>query len=87
MNARKTMIVALALTSVVGQTPAFAQAPQDACIARDGQSGTWRNNPEGKWVKCKPAAAGSGLVLGGVIAAATIGALVVGLSGGKPSSP
>lgn len=91
MNARKIMIVSAALACVLGQTPAFAQASQSDCVARDGQSGTWRKNPQDKWVRCKPSNAGSGvntaLVVGGVVAAIAIGAIGIGAGDGNTPSP
>lgn len=96
MSLPKFLVASAGVVAMLGVNPAFAQSPQNAqsldneCVSRDGQSGTWRTNPAGKWVRCKPvgrpAAAGRGvntaLAVGGL--AVAVG-LAAGLGSGKGS--
>ena len=91
VNLRMPLIVGAVIGSLLGTTPVLAEAADQSCVARDGQSGTWHTNPQGKWVRCKADGAakggsgGNGLVVVGALGAVGIG---VGLAlGRKPSSP
>ena len=80
--------------SLLSANPAFAAAPETACMARDGHSGTWHTGTDGKWLRCRPvgapAATGGGLSTALKVAApAALAGLVIALASGhrRTASP
>ena len=81
-------------SSLAGAAPAFAATPETPCSARDGHSGTWHTDNNGKWLRCSragvPMATGGGLSTALKVAApAALAGLVIALASGhrRTASP
>ncbi len=94
MKLAKLVVGIAGVASLLGAVPTYAAMPETPCTAREGQSGTWRTDTEGKWLRCRqvgmPAATGGGLSTALKVAApAALFGLAIALASGnrKSASP